>query len=86
MAGLGFRVEFDRLPRHRGCSVEQAWGDGEDYELLFAAPKRCLKRLLANWSRRFPKLPLTVIGALVEEDASTSGPAGGWDPFVRASR
>lgn len=86
MAGLGFQVEFDRIPRHRGCSVEQAWGDGEDYELLFTAPKRCLKRLLASWAQRFPELPLTVIGALVEKDASMGGPAGGWDPFVRASR
>lgn len=82
-AGLGFRVDLDRLPRHRGCSVEQAWGDGEDYELLMAVPKRCLKRLQTDWGERFPRVPLTAIGELVEAEASVGGAAGGWDPFVR---
>jgi thiamine-monophosphate kinase len=84
-AGLGFRVDLGRLPRHRGCSVEQAWGDGEDYELLMAVPKRCLKRLQTEWGERFPRVPLTAIGGLVEAEASTGGAAGGWDPFVRSS-
>lgn len=84
LAGLGFRVDMDRLPRHRGCSVEQAWGDGEDYELLMAVPKRCLKRLLAQWRERFPRVPLTAIGELVEAAAGAGGPDGGWDPFVRS--
>jgi len=82
-AELGYRVDFDRLPRHRGCSVEQAWGDGEDYELLLAVPRRCLGRLLARWGERFPRVPLTPIGDLVNEEASAGGPAGGWDPFVK---
>lgn len=84
-AGLGFRVDWDRLPRHRGCSVEQAWGEGEDYELLMAVPKRSLKRLQAEWGKRFPRVALTAIGELVEAEASTGGPAGGWDPFVKPS-
>lgn len=84
-AGLGFRVDFDRLPRHRGCSVEQAWGDGEDYELLLAVPKRCLKRLLARWVERFPEVRLTPIGVLVKAEDSSGGPEGGWDPFVKPS-
>ncbi|MDD4933026.1 MAG: thiamine-phosphate kinase [Methylacidiphilaceae bacterium] len=39
------RVEFSlkdsQIPRHRGCSLSQAFRDGEDYELLFTvAPER----------------------------------------------
>lgn len=84
-AGLGFRVEFNRLPRHRGCSLEQAWGDGEDYELLLAVPERSLKRLLDKWRQHFPRIGLTPIGKLMEAAVSLGGPSGGWDPFVKAS-
>src|SRR5262249_26126978 len=33
-SGVGFRLDLDKLPRAKGCSVEQAISDGEDYELL----------------------------------------------------
>ncbi len=83
-AGLGFRVEMERLPRHRGCSVAAAWGDGEDYELLLAVPPRSMKKLMTEWKKCFPALPLTAIGQLVDKCDSMDGPDGGWDPFVKA--
>lgn len=83
-AGLGFQVALEQLPRHRGCSVSAAWGDGEDYELLVALPPTHVKQLLDKWQRQFPKLPLTPIGHLVEKGDAIQGPEGGWDPFVAA--
>lgn len=81
-AGLGFQVELERLPKHSGCSVAAAWGDGEDYELLFALPPTHLKKLKRKWEQQFPKVLLTPIGQLVEKGAAIQGPEGGWDPFV----
>jgi thiamine-monophosphate kinase len=63
-SGVGFEVDEDAIPRHRGCSVAQAISDGEDYELLFAISPHDSARLLARWRKRFPKLPLTRIGRL----------------------
>ncbi len=82
MAGLGFEVDYDRLPRHRGCSVEQAWGDGEDYELLLAVPAKAVARLLKKWATIFPELPLTTVGRLVKPDGGKKAPEGGWDAFT----
>ncbi len=44
-SGTGFVVEPARLPRSTGCTDAQALGDGEDYELLFAATPRDSTRL-----------------------------------------
>jgi thiamine-monophosphate kinase len=81
-AGLGIEVEMAALPRQRGCTVEQAWDDGEDYELLFALPAAEGKRLALAWGERFPKLPLTRIARLTAGDLGGALPEGGWDPFV----
>ena len=63
-SGVGFEVDENAIPRHRGCSITQAISDGEDYELLFAiSPSRSVS-LKKRWHRRFPKLPLTRIGHL----------------------
>src|SRR5947208_2032130 len=37
---LGFSIEQCALPLSRGCSVQQAVSDGEDYELLFSISPR----------------------------------------------
>ena len=39
-SGVGFAVDENAIPRHRGCSITQAISDGEDYELLFAISPR----------------------------------------------
>lgn len=81
LAGLEFEVNPEQLPRRRGCSIAQAWGDGEDYELLLAVPARAVPALLKKWRQRFPRLPLTPIGHLVKPGEGTAMPAGGWDAF-----
>jgi thiamine-monophosphate kinase len=64
-SGVGFAIEEDALPRMRGCSIEAAINDGEDYELLFAVAPDDAPSLQAKWRRKFPRLALTRIGFLV---------------------
>jgi thiamine-monophosphate kinase len=61
---LRFEVDEDALPRTRGCTIEQAINDGEDYELLFALSSARSATLQSKWRKRFPRLPLTRIGCL----------------------
>ncbi|HSH38782.1 MAG TPA: thiamine-phosphate kinase [Chthoniobacterales bacterium] len=68
-SGVGFDVDEATLPRNRGCSIEQAIGDGEDYELLFAIAPGDSERLQRRWRKRFRKLPLTWIGRFIPRSA-----------------
>lgn len=61
---VGFDVDEAALPLNRGCNVEQAISDGEDYELLFAISSNDSKSLVSRWQKKFPKVPLTRIGQL----------------------
>ena len=61
---LSFSVDQGALPVSRGCTVQEAISDGEDYELLFAISRRDRARLERMWRRKFPKLELTRIGYL----------------------
>ena len=63
-SGVGFAIEEKALPRTRGCSVDAAINDGEDYELLFAIAPNDASSLQAKWRRKFPDLALTRIGVL----------------------
>jgi thiamine-monophosphate kinase len=63
-SGVGFEVKKTTIPRNRGCSVECALSDGEDYELLFAVSPDQSGRLVKQWRKKFPRLPLTRIGRL----------------------
>lgn len=76
-SGCGFQVLFDHLPRHEGCSVAQALGDGEDMELLFAAPAGAWEE---EFRRTFPEVELTCIGQLEEAGEGDLG-KGGWEHF-----
>ena len=83
-SGTGFAVEPGSLPVTEGCSLEQALGDGEDYELLFAlSPRpRDAERLLAAWHRKFPRVPLTRVGALAPLGMVEGiGQVSGYDHF-----
>lgn len=61
-SGVGFEIDARALPRTRGCSIDHAINDGEDYELLFALAPDDAARLAVQWRRKFPQLPLTRIG------------------------
>jgi len=77
----GFRV--GEVPARSGVSREAALSDGEDYELLFAAPP-LLARRLSQWP--FPKTPLTCIGELAKPGVEPQDWPGGWDHFSVAPR
>ena len=80
-SGCGYQIDVNTLPCRRGCSTQQALNDGEDYELLFALPPRHAERLALKWKKRFPKLPLSRIGALTKPGISKPRLAGGWQHF-----
>jgi thiamine-monophosphate kinase len=76
-SGCGFEVWPTWVPCARGCSVDQAISDGEDFELLLAINPRDAGRLEKTWRRKFPRLPLTPIGVLtVARRGSTKLPHG----------
>lgn len=77
-SSCGFRVELGAVPRTEGVTVEQAVGDGEDFELLFTVRPGSIN--LEHWRERFPSLELTNIGVLVEEGEG-EGLGKGWDHF-----
>ena len=68
-SGVGFEVDERALPRTRGCSIEEAINDGEDYELLFALSPNDATSLQKKWRKKFPRLPLTRIGRLTRHPA-----------------
>jgi thiamine-monophosphate kinase len=64
-SGCGFEIWEDCVPRTHGCTVAEALGDGEDFELLFCVAPTAGLRLETAWRKRFPRVPLTRIGALL---------------------
>lgn len=79
--GCGFVLDEVCLPRTPGCSITQALGDGEDFEILLAMESERVAGMLVAWAEVFPELPLTVIGRLVEPGTGGSL-SGGWDHFA----
>jgi thiamine-monophosphate kinase len=81
----GFLLDEPAIPRTRGCTLAQALGDGEDYELLFALAPRHSAALELSWRKKFPRLPLTRIGVLNGRSAHSiqpSTPSRGFDHFA----
>ncbi|MDQ6859689.1 MAG: thiamine-phosphate kinase [Verrucomicrobiota bacterium] len=81
-SGVGFELDRTAIPRTRGCSIEQAISDGEDYELLFAIAPRDAPKLSRDWARKFPRLPLTRIGRLIEQGTKKTRRLGGYVHFA----
>ena len=79
-SGTGWNVEHQKLPCTMGCTPAQAWGDGEDYELLFTQPPEVSSALVTAWRQAFPNVRLTCIGELTADVTDTLTP-GGWDHF-----
>ncbi|MEN3940498.1 thiamine-phosphate kinase [Prosthecobacter sp. SYSU 5D2] len=79
--GLGFELDAKAIPKNPGCTLAQALGDGEDYELLLALAPSVTQAQLADWKTAFPKLKLTCIGTLVEGMKTGHAIGGGWEHF-----
>lgn len=79
---VGFELNEDAIPRNRGCTIQQAIGDGEDYELLFAISSNQSDDLQRKWKKKFPKLPLTGIGEFLQPSPFNPQPfPGGYVHF-----
>ena len=77
MSKCGFQIDKKALPLSEGASIQEALGDGEDYELLFTSAED----ISASWGSQFPNLRLTKIGELTPgKDHELDG---GWDHFNR---
>jgi thiamine-monophosphate kinase len=82
-SGCDFSIEPAAVPCSAGCSIRQALGDGEDFELLFAIPASRAARLEIAWKQQFPRLPLTRIGALAPRSRRKQKlSAHGYDHFA----
>jgi thiamine-monophosphate kinase len=68
-SGCGFSLNDADIPRTRGATVAQAFGDGEDFELLFSIEPKHAAKLEIAWRAKFPRLALTRIGALNRQSA-----------------
>jgi thiamine-monophosphate kinase len=78
---LSYRVDAEALPCQPHCTPEQAWSDGEDYELLFTCPADLLPALEEAWPVGFPVL--TKVGQMlpVTEPPQVALRGVGWDHF-----
>ena len=83
-SGLAFVVDPDALPCSDGCGAVQAWGDGEDYELLFTVATEKVEGLMSEWAVAFPDVRLTKIGNMVPagQGKMPDFSSTGWDPFA----
>jgi thiamine-monophosphate kinase len=83
-SGVEFVIDEETLPCTEGCTAAQAWGDGEDYELLFSIAAESADELMEDWRLEFDT-PLTKIGSLVKIGAGRlpSFESRGWDHFAK---
>ena len=79
-SGVGYRLDFECIPRHEGVDVSAALADGEDYELLMTFPPERLPNP-GEWRETFESVELTVIGEITEHVETEL--EGGWDHFPR---
>jgi len=78
-SGCGYTITLENIPANEGCNLQQAIGDGEDYELLFTSSAPLSDELLNHWEKAFPNTPLTPIGTITE---TTPTPlTGGFEHF-----
>lgn len=82
-SGLGYEILLDQIPVHRGCTLEQALNDGEDYELLFAVSPRTTAGQMQRCARAYPNLEFYRVGRLVADSKQKQLLAGGWDHFKK---
>ena len=69
-SGLELRIDESNVPLRGGATLEQAFSDGEDYELLVAVPPEKAAVLETEWP--FASTNLTRIGSFVEIKGATT--------------
>ena len=77
-SGVGAELLAQAIPISRAAKLQArsessakppllaALGDGEDFELLFAAPSRQAVPLLDGWKKQFPRVRLSCIGRITK--------------------
>lgn len=75
----GFTLDKENIPRHAGCTIEQAISDGEDYELLLTVAPKQWSSLHCRWKKKFPKLQLTSIGMMLAANETSMRLQRGYD-------
>ncbi len=78
-SAVGYDVDDGRLPLRNGASIQAAWRDGEDYELLFTVAPRLADKLEKSWRKKFPRTRLTRIGVITARGRNVH--PGGFDHF-----
>lgn len=78
-SGLGFELDFSQVPCRKGATLEQALGDGEDYELLFTLAPEDADKLLRDRQWLEFSAGFTRVGAMSEFSGQTL--TGGWEHF-----
>jgi len=78
-SGCGFAVDREKVPCSEGVGVEEALGDGEDYELLVVVDESRGGDWLAEWAVEFPEVEMTRVGEMVEGVGMEL--EGGWGHF-----
>ncbi len=81
-SGCGYILDMGALPVTPGCTVAEALGEGEDFEILLALEEAGVAGLVAAWGKVFPGLALTRVGRLVEPGTGESL-QGGWEHFSK---
>jgi thiamine-monophosphate kinase len=80
-SGVGFEIYLPRIPITRGCTLEQALNDGEDYELLVIFHPDTMLSVFSIWRMTFPETSLTLIGEVLADPTMRNLGQGGWDHF-----
>ena len=80
-SGVGFMIKPSLMPITRGCTLEQALHDGEDYELLVTLHPDNMLGLFSKWRMTFPDTSLTLIGEILADPKMRNLGQGGWDHF-----
>jgi thiamine-monophosphate kinase len=70
-SGVSAVLEGARIPRNAGCSLDQALGDGEDFELLIAAAPSEAERILRSIGKDF-RCGLRRIGTVIPKRGKPS--------------
>lgn len=72
---LNAQLSLEKIPLRHGANIATALKDGEDYELLFAVPKKNAKKMIREWI--FHETPITCIGEFSNSGKGTIYDADG---------